>query len=399
VVATFRAVGAPKRLTTIVEGESLFNDGTAIVVFHIMLAWVIEGTLSPIDGVIDFVVVSLGGILVGVLLGYAIARIIANIVDYLIEITLTTVLAFGSYLLAEQLHVSGVLAVVAAGLFSGEVGSKGMSFTTRTVLTNFWEYIAFLANSFVFILIGLNVQLDELTRFLQPALIAVAAVLVARAVTVYLLGTIVRYFKPDLPNTYLHIMVWGGLRGAVSLALVLSLPLGLADRRQLLAMTFAVVLFTLLAQATTIPALLGRLGFSRKSTTIAQYERLQGELLAARAASRHLDRLLYEGGLIPPVHEIVKAELDVHEQELITAVNQLLIEQPTLKARMVSLTRREVLRAERAALETLVRDELLDESTLNELQKMLDEQIEAMENEDVDEPVVETTDTLQSAST
>ena len=386
VVATFRAVGAPKRLTTLVEGESLFNDGTAIVVFHIMLAWVVEGTLSPVEGLINFVVVSLGGIFVGVLLGYAIARVIASIDDYLIEITLTTILAFGSYLLAEQLHVSGVLAVVAAGLLSGAVGSKGMSPTTRIVLTNFWEYIAFLANSLVFILIGLNVHFDEMIQFLQPALIAVLAVLAARMLTVYLLGSIIRYFKPDLPFRYLHVMVWGGLRGAVSLALALSLPLGVADRRQLLAMTFAVVLFTLLAQATTIPTLLIRLGFTRKATPVALYERLQGELLAVRAASRHLDRLYYEGSLIPPVREIVKDELDTREQELVTGVKDLLVEQPELQARMVSVTRREVLRAERAALDTLLRDELLDETALRELQATLDKRIAALEFEEIEGP-------------
>ena len=122
VIATFRAMGAPKRLSTVIEGESLLNDGTAIVIFHIVLAWALGGSLSPAQGVIDFVLVSVGGLFVGLVLGYAVDWVIAHIDDYLIEITLTTILAYGSYLLAEQFHVSGVLAVVAAGFGQREHG-------------------------------------------------------------------------------------------------------------------------------------------------------------------------------------------------------------------------------------------------------------------------------------
>ncbi len=228
VIATFRAMGAPKRLSTVIEGESLLNDGTAIVIFHIVLAWALGGSLSPAQGVIDFVLVSVGGLFVGLVLGYTVDWVIAHIDDYLIEITLTTILAYGSYLLAEQFHVSGVLAVVAAGLASGNMGVRGMSPTARIVLTNFWEYTAFLANSFVFILIGMSVQVQAMRQFLLPALIAVAAVLAARAVSVYGLGMLVRLFHADPPLPYLHVMMWGGLRGAVSLALALSLPLEFA---------------------------------------------------------------------------------------------------------------------------------------------------------------------------
>ena len=200
VVATFRSVGAPQRLLTLVEGESLFNDGTAVVIFNIVLALVLGGILDPVQGVIDFVFVSAGGILIGALLGYGISKIIAQIDDYLIEITLTTILAYGSYLLAEEFHVSGVLAVVLAGLVNGNLGPRGMSPTTRIVLFNFWEYIAFLANSFVFLLIGVSVKYDQMLAFLVPGLIAIGAVLVGRALAVGVLGAGVRLFRRDLPG-------------------------------------------------------------------------------------------------------------------------------------------------------------------------------------------------------
>jgi CPA1 family monovalent cation:H+ antiporter len=377
VIAVFRAVGAPKQLTVLVEGESLFNDGTAIVIFHIMLAYVIEGTISPVAGVIDFFVVALGGVLIGLILGYVVAELIARIDDYLIEISLTTVVAFGSYLIAETFHMSGVLAVVMAGLVIGNVGPRGMSPTTRIVLINFWEYLAFLANSFVFILIGMNVEYAELLQYLNSALVAVGVVLVARVITVYGLGSTLRPLKRGISTAFLHVMVWGGLRGAVSLALVLSIPIEVAERRQLLAMSFAVVLFTLLAQATTIPAVLNRLGLTSKKQTPLEYERIQGELLATRSAGRHLDHLYQEGALLPVAWETVKQEVDQRKEALSERLHALLEEHPELRQQVVALARIEVLRAQRAALDELARNGLLSEEALGQLEAEIDAALEA----------------------
>lgn len=376
VIAVFRAVGAPKQLTVLVEGESLFNDGTAIVIFHIMLAYVIEGAISPVEGVIDFFVVALGGVVIGLVLGYIAAEVIGRIDDYLIEITVTTVAAYGSYLIAESFHMSGVLAVVMAGLVIGNVGPRGMSPTTRIVLINFWEYLAFLANSFVFILIGMNVEYDELLQFLVPALVAVVVVLVARVITVYGLGSILRLLRRGVDTSHLHVMVWGGLRGAVSLALVLSIPLEVVERRQLLAMSFGVVLFTLLAQATTIPAVLARLGLTSKRQMPFEYERIQGELLATRSAGRHIDRLYQEGALLPVAWETVKAEVDQRQETLSDRLRELLEEHPELRHQVVSLARIEVLRAQRAALDELAREGLLSDEALSELESEIDTALE-----------------------
>ena len=192
VVALFRSLGVPKRLQVLLEGESLFNDGTAIVVFNLMIAIIATGQFGLVSSVINFIIVAGGGLAIGLLLGLILSQAIRFIDDPLIETTLTTVLAFGSYIVAEQFHVSGVLAVVAAGLVSGNIGPRGMSPSTKILVFNFWDYVAFLANSVIFLLIGFQINLPVLLANWQVILWAILAVLVARAVGVYGLSRIGR---------------------------------------------------------------------------------------------------------------------------------------------------------------------------------------------------------------
>ncbi len=377
VTATFKALGAPRSLGALLEGESLFNDGTAIVLFQIALLLVVEGTLDPVTGLIDFVRISGGGLIVGLVLGYLVSLLLIRIDDYLIETTLTTVLAYGAYLLAEHFHVSGVLAVVMAGLINGNIGPKTMSPTSRIVIFNFWEYVAFLANSFVFLLIGMNVQINELLANLNPIIIAIFAVLVARAIAVYGLSSVLNVFHHAPPTAHQHVLFWGGLRGAVSLALALSLAqYHFSFERQLLAMTFGVVLFTIIIQGTTIPVVLRGLGLTRRSQLSLEYERLQGQLLALRAAKQHLERLYTEGALIPQAWHAVSSEIDEREQEVIDRIEELLTAHPELHEHIVHLARIEALRAQRAALLTFLQEGLLSEEIAHELIAAVDAQME-----------------------
>src|SRR5215216_6782426 len=258
VVALFRGLGVPRRLQVMLEGESLFNDGTAIVMFNLMLSVAVAGRFNVIGSIREFITVGGGGVLIGITLGIVFSRTIGRIDDPLVETTLTTVLAFGSYLLAEYFHVSGVLAVVAAGIVNGNAGPTDMSATTRLVVFNFWEYAAFIANSFVFLLIGLTIDLNLMIANWQAILWAILAALVARAASIYGFSV----FGNDLPPQWKHILFWGGLRGAITLALALSLPETgpLASARDSLqAMAFGVVLFTLLAQGSSTGWIVRRL--------------------------------------------------------------------------------------------------------------------------------------------
>ncbi len=287
VVALFRTLGVPKRLSVLIEGESLFNDGTAIVLFNLMLAIVLTGKFSLADSVVDFFVISIGGILVGLLLGWLIAQLISRVDNYLIETTFTTILAFGSYLIAERLGVSGVLAVVAAGLVNGNISPQGMSPTSRIVIFNFWEYVAFLANSLVFLLLGLQINISSLLSSWQPILWAILAILVARFIIVYGLSWLGNRFSEPIPFRWQHILNWGGLRGAISLALVLSLPAEIGPERDLLrVMAYGVVLFTLLVQSTTMSPLIRRLKIITRSEAQVEYEIQHARLTALRSADR-----------------------------------------------------------------------------------------------------------------
>jgi len=377
VVALFRLLGVPKRLAVLVEGESLLNDGTALVLFNLMLAVALTGQFNLINSVTDFVRVSVGGIVLGLVLGWGISRLIARIDDYLIEITLTTVLAYGAYLLAEQFHLSGVLAVVAAGLITGSLGPQGMSPTTRIVLFNFWEYITFLVNSLVFLLIGIQVEIHALLSSWQPILWAIGAVLLARLVVVYGLSWITGRLTEPVSLRWQHVLAWAGLRGALSLALALSLPASFGPDRDLLrTMTFGVALFTLLVQATTMSSLVRRLGIITIDPVQVDYEQRHARLTALRSAEAHIERRYREGLISTPVWEKLKPKLQEQTGLLADAVRELLRVEPGLESEELDTTRREILRAQRSAYLGMRGDRVISEEVFEKLSAEVDAELE-----------------------
>ncbi len=376
VVALFRTLGVPKRLSVLIEGESLFNDGTAIVLFNLMLAVVLTSQVNVVDSVAQFFFVSLGGIVVGLALGWLAAQVIARIDNYLIETTLTTVLAFGAYLLASQLGVSGVLAVLAAGLVNGNTSQQGMSPTSRIVIFNFWEYVAFLSNSMLFLLIGLQVNINALLSNWQPLVWAILAVFIARCVVVYGLSMLVKRVAEPIPTTWQHVLNWGDLRGAICLALALSLPATMGAERELLrALTFGVVLFTLLVQSTTMAPLVKRLKIITHSDAQLEYELNHARLTALRSADARLDRLHNDGMLSAHTWERLKLNLTTEASTLAEKVRGLLLADPVLEAEELETGWREMLRAQRASLLSLRRDGVISDDTFERLSTEVDAQL------------------------
>lgn len=375
VVAIFRKLGAPKRLEVLLEGESLFNDGTAIVIFNLAVVAYLTGEFDLLQSGVDFVRVAGGGLLVGLALGWLASRLIARIDDHLVETTLTTVLAFGSFLVAEQmLHVSGVLAVVAAGLVNGNIGPQGMSPTTRIVVLNFWEYVAFLANSAVFLLIGLDIELPALLADLRHILWAIGAILVARAITIYGLSRLGR----GMPGAWRHVLYWGGLRGAIALALALSLsPQFGSGRETLIVMTFGVVLFTLLIQGLTMNGLIRRLGVISVPEQQHEYERRHARALAAQSSFDHLDRMHRQGLISAHTWDVLQPTLRRRGQALKEAVQEVLHNVPQLELDEMQTARRELLRSQRSTLANLRRDGVVSEEIYSELVTEIDLALES----------------------
>ncbi len=370
VISIFRRLGTPKQLEVLLEGESLLNDGTAIVIFGLALETMSLGRFDLSRSIFQFFEVAGGGIVVGLILGWLASRLIARIDDYVVETTLTTVLAFGSYLVAEQLHTSGVLAVVVAGLVSGNIGERDMSPTTRIGLVNFWDYMAFLSNSAIFLMIGLDVELLSLVGNWQLILWAIFAVLVARAVGIYGLARL----GQSIPMRWRHVQFWGGLRGAISLALALSLPFGLgADRRTLIEMTYGVVLFSLVVQGMSMSALLRRLGITIKSEDEIEYERRHARAMTARAGLRHLQSLSGDGLISAHTWRAIEPMLEQRMDALVGSVQEVISESPELEAEEMETARREMLRAQRSMLSNLRRSGTISEETFDELVTEIDQ--------------------------
>ncbi len=292
VLAIFKRLGAGRRLTLIMEAESLFNDGVAAVLFIVALTIAAGGHVSIAASVWQFIVLILGGAAVGSAIGAMASRIHFEVNDHLIEIMLTTVVAFGSYLCAEAVHVSGVMAVVAAGLVIGNYGMQtAMSPGTRLAVTAFWEYAGFVVNTLVFLLIGIEVAYVRWTDKLGIVLWSVIAVLVGRA-AIYPLSLLVNRLNGGVPRSWQHVLWWGGLRGALSMALVLGLRQDFPQRETLVAATFGVVLFSLLGQGFTIGPLMARLGVTETaSTEPPDKRRLMSDLIACRAALVELEKV------------------------------------------------------------------------------------------------------------
>ena len=326
VLALVRNLGAPKRLSVLLEGESLFNDGTAIVLFNIILLTtlsIIAGenvSLGEVmtNGIASFIVVVTVGVVVGYLCGMVANHLLHQSEDHLVEIALTVALAFGSFLLAELMHGSGVISVVVAGLLVGNKGApEGMTPTARVGLHHFWEVVSFLVNSILFLVVGYELQSviawNIHTGFL--ALVAVMAALLARLVVFPLTDVANLGEVNKIDRKWQLAMWWGGLRGSIPIALLLLLSHIVHDGQALLiggdtvnvkldeaiysdmlVLAFSVILFSLIVQGLTMKTLLARLGIGgRLAESEARYESALAHLVASRAALRKLSSLSTQG--------------------------------------------------------------------------------------------------------
>src|SRR5664279_324639 len=261
VIATFKEAKAQGRLLVLIEAESLFNDGTAAVAFGVVIAMASGQQLTSFE-ISAMLLKTIGG---GVLCGAAVALgallLTGRTDDHLVEITFTTVAAYGSFLLADHFGLSGVLATITAGLVMGNFKALGgISEQGKESVQAFWEYAAFVANSLVFLLIGMHEAHQNFAAIWLPAVTAIALVLLGRAAAIYPCCLLFSRSALRVTAKHQHVLFWGGLRGALALALALGLPLEIPLREEIITISFAVVAFSVFAQGLTMVPFLRRMG-------------------------------------------------------------------------------------------------------------------------------------------
>ena len=382
----------PRRIVTILEGESLVNDATALVAFRFAIIAVVTGSFSWLQVGADFFLISLGGILVGLFVGWLAAHFHRRIDDAPIEITFSLLTPFVAYLLAERLHVSGVLAVVTAGLFMGWRAPELLSFQTRLRAGPVWEMLEFLLNGFVFILIGL--QLPEVLQRLSDdhiplhLLIAYALLITVAVILIRILWVIPATYLPRLlfksirkrdpiPKwQHVAIIAWTGMRGVVSLAAALSLPDHRADgtdfpgRDLILFLTFVVIFATLVVQGLSLPPLIRWLGI--KDDGIIEREEREARLQANKAALARLAQVKEPDALRLEALSRLRVEYEDH-------IAQLCSEEPETAGAPLRLFSSEYARLSHDALQTerrtiikLRNEDVISDEVLRRIQRDID---------------------------
>lgn len=322
VLSLFKKIGAPKRLQTIVEGESLFNDGTALVLFGILLEIASSqnvhfGKAELLGSFTSFGAVVLGGILTGVVMGF----IFSKALDYVknskeIEISITLILAHATFIVAEYfLGVSGILATVAAGIVIGNYGAYKISPGVKEIMTHFWDYSAFIANSLLFLMVGLIIFSvnDSLIPLFIPALLVIAIVMAARMVAIYGILPIINRTnkKARIPRSWIHVIQWSGLRGALAIALMLTLPTNFPFYDEMLIFTVAVIFFTIIFNGFTIEPLLSLLGL-KSFSILERFEAQENMVLIDKRVHCKFDEMLEKEFISKDIYEEIVRSYDEH---------------------------------------------------------------------------------------
>ena len=394
VVALFRELGAGKRLRVVMEGESLLNDGVAVVAF-ILLVGIPLGTaeFSVANTLAQFFTFVGIGIGVGGLVGFGISYLTQRFDLPLVEQSLTLLSAYGTYLIAEELGGSGVIGVVTVGLILGNFGSNiGMNPRTRLIVSEFWEFLAFFVNSIVFLLIGDQIQFSSLAESLDLIAVAIAAAVIIRLGIIFVLGNLSNWVtQNDLSWREQIVLWWGGLRGSVSIALALSVPTILDGRQEIINGVFGVVLFTLLVQGLTTQFALEKLNLVGDRP---QQQAYAEALARCDALNRVLSRLAeLEQGEDPQAtstdstrleffryqRQLVKGQL----QDIETEIDSLLQANPQLVSVELEQLREQLLDIEADTYAEYIRSGMLSENLSPVMRAVMDEATARALNEEI----------------
>ncbi len=378
VLAIFKEHGVSHELSILVEGESVVNDGIGVVLFLIAVDIATGHSVTVSGGVLEFLREVAGGALVGFSLGYLTHRILGRLDDHLIEVVISLVLAYGVYLVADGLHTSGVIAVVVAGLIIGNYGRMfSMSPTTRISLSHFWDATAFIANSLLFLLIGLELDIGRLWAFGLATVATFGLMVLTRTLVVSGSFTLDRLMGGRrLPRGWLSVVNWGGVRGSIPIALVLGLPTaGLLTgelRSQLIAVVFGAVFLSLVIQGTSMKGLLGRLGLVGLRAEEREYEEALGRVWSTRAELQTLEAVYRDGEVEEGSYAAIKARLEGSFEDAAGTARRTARENDLIRARQLARASERILRAGRTAIDDAFRRGMLSDTVANRLKEEVD---------------------------
>ncbi|MCA9669072.1 MAG: cation:proton antiporter [Myxococcales bacterium] len=379
VIALLRETHAPRKLAVLMEGESLINDAVAVVAFAVALVALGLETTQPkvtAEWLLGFIGWELlGAFLLGGSIGFFFAWLTSKVDDHLIEVTLSNIAAFASFLVAEHTHASGVIACLIAGMAGGNFGAKyGMSATTRIAVESYWEYIAFVANSIVFLLIGLDVDARTLLGDLPAIIAAWLCLLVARAVFVGIALPPVTKLEGGLPRGSLWVICWGGVRGSIAIVLALGLPAATPQRSLIVNIVFGACLITILLQSLTMGRVLRRFGLVGHSGADADaIAELQGRMRAWEAAWAELELQRRNGAIDEEVYKELKQELADEQRRLADARGELRGGLEALRAVERKLALARLLNARKEALRKAANEGAIDRRVMRQLVGEIDE--------------------------
>ncbi|MEG3437329.1 sodium:proton antiporter [Pannus brasiliensis CCIBt3594] len=334
VIALFKELGASRKLTILMEGESLFNDGVAVVAFVILVGIPLGTDTFSVPVTVarfcSFVGIGVG---IGCVIGFGISYLTQRFDLPFVEQSLTLVSAYGTYLVTEQLGGSGVIGVVIVGIILGNLGSRiGMNPRTRLIVTEFWEFIAFFVNSIIFLLIGDQTRFDSLGAHSFAIAIAISAVVISRLVSIFGLGAIGNALTGKIITASERtVLWWGGLRGSVSIALALSVPNAIPYRQEIIDVVFGVVLFTLLVQGLSIQWLLKVLNLIGDQPVRAEYSALIARQIALTRVANYLQQPDRFPDIDPEFHRYKRTLVEGQLQSIGEQIRTILQEYPRLK--------------------------------------------------------------------
>ncbi|MDB9506819.1 sodium:proton antiporter [Microcystis aeruginosa CS-338/01] len=386
IIAVFKEIRVPSRLSTIVEGETLFNDAAALVTFNLLLVIYATGTISTTQVIEEVLIVALGGGLVGAVLGYLCLPIYVRLRDPLSSLLLTVALALGAFQLGQFLGVSGAVAVVIAGLVFGNLGlPRSASASDRITLISFWEYAGFIVNTFIFLLIGIEINPLTIWQTLPSIVLVILAYQLGRILSVYSLLSLLRWIDRPIPLRWQHILILGNIKGSLSMALAVAIPLALTGRELIIELVFGAVLFSLVIQGLALPWLIKKLDISQVSAVTREIGQLQLQLIASKAAQDELANLLKSGVLPKAVYEELwasyQAKVAVSERRLRDAYNQSRSGQMEPNNSQLDAIRRRLFLAEKAALSDALRKRIVPEDLVQSYVKGLDEKLLSLDDD------------------